>query len=908
MPQVSTYKNFVMIVDENLIGPKQRRNNPSAFHPMLRDAATWESFDKLRAVLGRYKTVYRGSKGYFIYNYAGALDLIQQGILPGAWDGGSNGIGRLRNQLMGANDGTNIVFDYRFVEYGNGVRRLILEHGEQEKMVWNNNYSLRDPSSTSYLANLANFVEYVQDGIQMDDTEPLLENIIDVPILDHSAVIYLTDADSIIRKASGLDLGIDPVYNFYASTTPPYELVSGMGAQMQSSPSAARIKEYHLPNVYFLETELRNTGSVLLATYHEPALTLDNTVDWFQTQIGIAQTVTTEVEDRFYDVYSEGLQQLGNSSDEYYSGVDFNLSLNNKNFAILHSDLGALEEERVTSDSLPFYNKITLGNDLSEVSGKESNLEIFHAIANNEETKDFIDILQMETILRLTTSMEENLGDREFKSMVKKFHSNPEEDPTDYNYTVANEEYKLLYDLRDLMEDYEDGNRDVIVSNLINTFTSMNPDVQYIGIDASQLPFRLIRDYQIPEEERFIDYQQASNAYVEMFEAEESLGYVPRVIRTLEEVFTNTNSHVETLLYVIKKKDSPNGEPIQTYYVSPHFSDSASARSYFYDTQVKYGKEYYYEFQKVVAIFGNEYEYLNPQVNTNSNFTVNRLMVDYENEMSIKIALVPYMIPSTGIQTLILDKPPVPPEVSFYSYHGIDNKVKILLNSSTGEFEAKPVIINEQDKNFFINEYRSQTQDFATPDDDVLQKKITFKSDDPVDRYQLFKLDTKPQSYAEFANTQILIDPAVAIPGDITDTIEPNRKYYYCARSLDVHDNLSNPGHIYEIEIVNNNGQIFLRQQVMRYEVEQPTYNRAGRRFLYIEPTFQQATFPPENESMITVTPGLGNAPDSNLLGEPGVDKIWDKSFKVRVTSKKTGRKMDLNLTFKNSGITNTSE
>ena len=59
---------------------------------------------------------------------------------------------------------------------------------------------------------------------------------------------------------------------------------------------------------------------------------------------------------------------------------------------------------------------------------------------------------------------------------------------------------------------------------------------------------------------------------------------------------------------------------------------------------------------------------------------------------------------------------------------------------------------------------------------------------------------------------------------------------------------------------------------------------------------------------LITEVPNPQNAPDSNILGVPDVDKVWDKVFKVRLTSKKTGRKIDLNLTFKNTGITNTSE
>ena len=905
MPQVSTYKNLVVIVDQELVGDKRRKQNFSGFHPMIRADEQWETADNIRGLLSRYQAVYRGSKGFALVNYGAMVDQLRSGVLPGAYESGPEGIGRLRKQLQGPNEGTNIVFNYTITPSSYTGALLMLRHDSKSLSAWDS-YGNKDAAAQSLLApgEVDIFKDYMLDGLVLGNGtfDSILSGNLDTSFLDHTTIIYLADSDKEVRDPSGLDLQIEPTYNFYASTTPPYELVSGgpLGPE--------RIKEYHLPNVYFLESELRNTGSALLATYHLPALTLDGLVNWFETRVGIAQTVTSEVEDRFYDAYSEGLRSLAAAFPESYDIIDTNLQLNNKNFAILHRDLSALDDERVTEDTLPFYNRIVLGNDINEVAGKKPEIGILRYLSNNEDTRDFIDILQMETIIKLSSGTQ-NLPTREFTTMVKKFNSSPLIDPNDWNFSVGEQEYTLLYDLKDMIEDYEENNRDVIVANLINTFSSLNPEVLNIGIDASNLNFRLIRDYQIPEDQNFVDYQHVSNAYIDMFEADDSPSHFSRVHRSLGEVYKNNYCHTETLLYVIKKKLTPNGAPIQTYYVSPSFSIGASAKSFFYDTQIKYGKEYYYEFEKVVVIFGNQYQYHLPVFNTSGppkNF--NQVTMKVSNLPSIKVALVPYVIPQSGIRTVILDKPPVPPELSFYAHKGIDNKVKILLNSSTGEFQAKPVIINETDTEYFINEYRSQTADFVTIDSQVLNKKITFKSDDPVDRYQLFRLDTKPQSYADFANTQIDIDPHNAIPGSFEDIIEPNRKYYYCARSVDIHSNVSNPGHIYEIEIINNNGQIFMRQQVVRYETSKPNYSKQGRRFLYIEPSLQQVAFQEENESLITEVPNPQNSPDSNILGVSDVDKVWDKVFKIRLTSKKTGRKIDLNLTFKNTGITNTSE
>jgi hypothetical protein len=148
------------------------------------------------------------------------------------------------------------------------------------------------------------------------------------------------------------------------------------------------------------------------------------------------------------------------------------------------------------------------------------------------------------------------------------------------------------------------------------------------------------------------------------------------------------------------------------------------------------------------------------------------------------------------------------------------------------------------------------------------------------------------------------IDPDVGTPGYFEDIIVPNRKYYYCARSVDIHGNISNPTYIFEIEMFNNEGQIYLRQQVFTFKAEKPSYVKQGRRFIYIEPSFQQVALDPNTN--ISVPSDPDEKPQDSLLGVAG-SKCWQEKFKIRVTSKKTGRKMDLNITFKNSGVTNPS-
>ena len=61
---IPTHKNRIIIVNDNLVGPKARTNNLSGFHPMVRQ--NWGMIDKLRAVLADYYTVveYHGGRLY----------------------------------------------------------------------------------------------------------------------------------------------------------------------------------------------------------------------------------------------------------------------------------------------------------------------------------------------------------------------------------------------------------------------------------------------------------------------------------------------------------------------------------------------------------------------------------------------------------------------------------------------------------------------------------------------------------------------------------------------------------------------------------------------------------------------------------------------------------------------------
>ena len=286
-------------------------------------------------------------------------------------------------------------------------------------------------------------------------------------------------------------------------------------------------------------------------------------------------------------------------------------------------------------------------------------------------------------------------------------------------------------------------------------------------------------------------------------------------------------------------------------------------------------------------------------------------LVDVTNAPSIRAVVVPYVV--GGIEAVVIDRPPVPPEISFYPFQGVNNQVEILLNSSTGRITAKPVAIMDGDAEMFEDQYLHQYGNSMSFTEIATQEKtLEFVNDDPVKSYQLFRLTGAPQSYVDFNSAGIVdLDPPYGIPAAFVDILLPNQKYYYCARSRDIHNNLSNPTFVFELELVDNNGQIFLRQEVYTFPTVQAQSTKPGRRFIYVAPSLQQAALEHAQVAAIAVV-NTAEAPPDSILGSFDLnetfDPVWEKDFKLRITSKKTGRKLDLNIKFKNSGIVNQTE
>ena len=265
-----------------------------------------------------------------------------------------------------------------------------------------------------------------------------------------------------------------------------------------------------------------------------------------------------------------------------------------------------------------------------------------------------------------------------------------------------------------------------------------------------------------------------------------------------------------------------------------------------------------------------------------------------------RIVKVPYFTAS-GI---VLSNPPPPPEVSITPYRAINNNLLFSFDANFTKQEAIPVAIEPGEKELIEGYYSMQ--------DVIPGRKITFESDDIPALFQVYRLDSPPNSYSDFAGnfradvSTLIPDPEKVIratSATYVESLQPNIKYYYTFRTIDFHGNPSNPTVVYEIELVDDGGAVYPLIQTYEFPIiDTHTSSIAMKKLIEIIPSLNQVTA--KNDQNIVDAEGVAyesptDVGDIRLGSEDLVDPIWDKTFKIRLTSKKTGKKIDFNVTFK---------
>ena len=394
------------------------------------------------------------------------------------------------------------------------------------------------------------------------------------------------------------------------------------------------------------------------------------------------------------------------------------------------------------------------------------------------------------------------------------------------------------------------------------------------------------------------------------------------LLRTPDDIHKGKMCHEETLMYEIAKyKINSLGE--EEYLQSIFLPIADKNQLSYYDTQVIPFTNYFYKIFAHKAVLGTKYGAKLSKLSNDADIlkvdhpgnkaTKHRIFFNmpYELEPYIEITRVPYY--NTEAVNISVDKlnysrvedaPPLPPQIDFVPFKGIDNEILILMNNSIGTLEQHPKIIFTED--------RGLLDDVALSQDKLPGEKLVFKSDDSQGTFELLRLKKLPEnlflsdiskeptldiyhikSFGKIKNDSILMD------------IRPNKDYYFIARFIDIHGKPSNPTDVYKIRMIHQEGTapyltlklINVGENIKKQYDEKFSATRNMQKYVLVQPNFILSSLKAPQTILDENGLGKGSALDSKAVQALG--DVAGKKFKIRITSKQTGRKMDVNLTVK---------
>ena len=273
-------------------------------------------------------------------------------------------------------------------------------------------------------------------------------------------------------------------------------------------------------------------------------------------------------------------------------------------------------------------------------------------------------------------------------------------------------------------------------------------------------------------------------------------------------------------------------------------------------------------------------------VNTDENFKAD---IYLQSTPSVKIAEVPFFS-SVG---KIIDDPPIFPNVDMIPYRGVKDKILINLSPTVGEYKLQPVVFNNAEQ-LIVNDIR-KTKDLF-PDEP-----ITFTTDDYVSRYEIYRMETPPEKIEDFSqNLRNVLTVSASGRGvssaSFVDDIEPNKEYYYTFRTIDIHGKVSNPSAIYRLIMVENSGAVYPLLEVYEIKQEKPKEaSKSLKKLLNIKPRLSQTII---NQALSSLGNGASVKDVTNIVLGVEEKSLFGKRFKIRLTSKHTGKQIDLNVRF----------
>jgi len=365
---------------------------------------------------------------------------------------------------------------------------------------------------------------------------------------------------------------------------------------------------------------------------------------------------------------------------------------------------------------------------------------------------------------------------------------------------------------------------------------------------------------------------------------------IKKHFRTYKDILYGRPCYSEILTFQIDK--SRKGGPIiQSYFFENDKSDLLN----FIDTQVKPDTEYVYNLKYHIAVIGNKYKYKELAKNNN----VYKLTVSNIPQVTIfTVEANPVLLDALSV----FPSPKTPPATPIVTPIIVKNKnkIKFVFGKNSDSYKEKYELIQDSDLNKLNQLWDSQEvpTSLRNIDTPILFKSSVNKGADPhildedykPEKYEIFKTTVPPTQYLDFKNKLYKTTHSTSF---IDTDILANTKYYYTFRAVNQDNFASNPTNVFEVELIQNSGVSY--QVVKPYEFSEVAVSESYKefsRYLYISPAYLQTL-------MKLNSPDQINTASANVSLGPQANSIWNRKFKIRVTSKYTGKKIDINFIMK---------
>jgi len=381
--------------------------------------------------------------------------------------------------------------------------------------------------------------------------------------------------------------------------------------------------------------------------------------------------------------------------------------------------------------------------------------------------------------------------------------------------------------------------------------------------------------------------------------------------RDLRNILNSSSSKTFFLGYKIEKYlDNDATGPIQTYYTNDKD---------FIDTQLKYGRRYIYKTKVLLGILGSSYSYSNLFYNIDDitlqspegespSFSPSEYssIIDEEYRAYVDVDISPsFQVLEYEVdydEVAFVDSPTLPPQVNFYNsktepsinFTFSPNFFTVESVSSMGNEEVMRDLLplTERDRRLVdllsISKGNKVSPDYFTGIYEVYRTRQPPASEVDFEDAFLTTVDDKSSLVFLGNNTSFPISELDNMNGFFSDNIMVNEKYYYAFRALTYHGTPSNLTIPYEVELLRDSDEYKINVKQYRYPKDKNyNYQKMMKRIMKITPNFNRLIFSEEDKNSFTLDEGSLLSLESERL------------FKIRVTSKHTGKKVDLNIRFK---------